>query len=499
MASAISRLFASAAALLLLGLAACSPVPDAETLRATVKARLAAAFAEPVLEIETFRRLGSGPLPQGDDGVERRIVYYNATLRLAADHAFADWEALNAAALAELLGAADRGLEGVRPEGNVRGDLLHVRGSATFAHTPEGWRAAPFAAPPPPTAPPTDNTGPPALARSLIERISALFDDPPGRETEARAIITEELVDAHRKIDLRLERLQRAFVIAGGPGGGEYDLVARSIAAASSAAGIRAVAVATQGSVENVRLLREGSTEAALLQSDVARMAAEGRGFFAGRAPMPGLRALAALFPEPLHVVVRGDGPIHTVADLRGRRVDLGMPGSGSRATALAVLAAHGLAETDLGWAGGAGPVASADALAAGEIDAFLAVINAPARLIQRLSARLPLRLVALDPDALAALTDGEATRLPLTLPTATYTNAPAPVPTMAVTALLAARDDLGNAEVEAILRTTFDRVDFVAAGSAAGALVSRRRALTGLPLPLHPAAEAFFGAAPAD
>ncbi|MFN4088650.1 MAG: C4-dicarboxylate ABC transporter substrate-binding protein, partial [Alphaproteobacteria bacterium] len=258
MASAISRLFASAAALLLLGLAACSPVPDAETLRATVKARLAAAFAEPVLEIETFRRLGSGPLPQGDDGVERRIVYYNATLRLAADHAFADWEALNAAALAELLGAADRGLEGVRPEGNVRGDLLHVRGSATFAHTPEGWRAAPFAAPPPPTAPPTDNTGPPALARSLIERISALFDDPPGRETEARAIITEELVDAHRKIDLRLERLQRAFVIAGGPGGGEYDLVARSIAAASSAAGIRAVAVATQGSVENVRLLREG-------------------------------------------------------------------------------------------------------------------------------------------------------------------------------------------------------------------------------------------------
>ncbi|MFN4087939.1 MAG: TAXI family TRAP transporter solute-binding subunit [Alphaproteobacteria bacterium] len=65
--------------------------------------------------------------------------------------------------------------------------------------------------------------------------------------------------------------------------------------------------------------------------------------------------------------------------------------------------------------------------------------------------------------------------------------------------ALLAARDDLGNAEVEAILRTTFDRVDFVAAGSAAGALVSRRRALTGLPLPLHPAAEAFFGAAPAD
>lgn len=490
------RLFALLALVLPIAfLGACSPAPDEAAVRATVQERLDAAFADPVLEIADFKRLGSGPLADGEDGAERRIVYYNASCTLLRDYAFGDWEALNAAALASLLGAADRGLEGIRPGGNARGDVLRVRGAVSFVRTGDGWRAAPFVAPPVEAPPPPDNTGPPALARSLIESIAALFDDPPGRETEARAIITEELAAAHRLISLRLDRLQRAFVVAGGPAGGEYDLVARAIAAGNEAAGIRSTGVSTQGSVENVQLLLDGSAEVAILQNDVAAMAATGQGLFGGRGPAPSLRALGSLFPEPVHIVVRADGPIRSVADLRGRRVDLGLPDSGSRPTALAVLAAHGIGPEDLGTAGGSGPVRAAAALTAGEIDAFISVITAPARVIQRLSARTRIRLLPLDAAAVAALAAEDRSFVPLVLPAATYAGQAVAVPTVAVTAVLAARTEMPAIEVEAVLRTVFERVDFVAAGSAAGALVSARRARTGLTLPLHPAAEAYFAA----
>ena len=101
----------------------------------------------------------------------------------------------------------------------------------------------------------------------------------------------------------------------------------------------------TRGGEENIRLLRDGKVSLALAQGDVALQAYEGtRQLRRRRAPTRTLRAIGSLYPEPVHVLVRADGGITSMADLAGKRVAIGVQGSASRTTALRVLRAHGLA-----------------------------------------------------------------------------------------------------------------------------------------------------------
>lgn len=491
----LRKLLHAAAFFLALGwLAACERVPDDAQVRSAVQATLDAAFAEPVMEIASFSRMGSGPLPSEADGAARKIVYYHARLNMLRDYSFGDWESLNPTSLAQLLGAGEQGIEGIDRNGNEAGDTLLVRGSVGFEEVDDAWQPVVVVPEPVDQPPPADNTGPPAVARSLVDQIMALFEGPPAGTAEAaRTIITQELDQAYRQITLRLDRLQRAFVIAGGPPGGEYDLVAGTLAGYGTQRGLRSTAVATDGSVENLQLIRDGSADVALAQNDIAAMAFEGVALFDRAGPDRDLRALASLFPEALHIVVRADSPIRTVDDLRGKRVDLGLPDSGSRLTALAVLAAHGLTPGDLASVADAGPGRAAQALATGEIDAIVSVINAPARLFQRLAARPGIRLVPLAERAITELAGGSDSLIPLTLPVGTYPRQTEAIPTVAVTALLVAREAMPEIEVTAILDTVFEEIDFLAAGSAAGALISRASATTGLSIPLHPAAEAYL------
>jgi TRAP transporter TAXI family solute receptor len=495
----IGRLLRVAAVVLALGAtAACEKTPDEAAVRDALQGAVASTFPEPTFEIASFERVGSGPLPAGADGTERKIVYYNADLRLLRDYSFNDWEALNVSALANLLGATEHGLQGIQRDGNAAGDTLRVRGSVGFERTDGDWQPAVVAQSPVSEPPPLDNTGPPAVARGLVDQIMALFEGPPIDDTgKARAIITEELDDAYSQITLRLDRLQRAFVIAGGPQGGEYNLIARTIAASISADGVRSTGIPTDGSVENLRLVRDGSADVVLAQNDIAAMAARGEGLYQDAGADPELRALASLFPEPVHIVVKADGPIRTVADLRGKRINLGLPSSGSVLTARSVLDAHGLGLQDFARVTDMGPARAIEALTAGDIDAVVSVINAPARLFQRLSAQSGIRFLPLDPQAVQTLSQSSGHLVPLTLPAGIYPRQTDPVLTVAVTALLVARRSMPDVEVTTMLDTVFKEIDFVAAGSAAGTLISRGRAESGLSIPLHPAAEAWLGDAP--
>src|SRR6267143_485336 len=105
---------------------------------------------------------------------------------------------------------------------------------------------------------------------------------------------------------------------------------------------------ATQGSVDNLRMIASDQIESGIAQSDVASWAYTGTGIFAGEAPIKKLRAIASLFPERLHLVVRAAVPIQTLEDLRGRRISLGQVGSGTLVDARIVLAGGGLAESEM-------------------------------------------------------------------------------------------------------------------------------------------------------
>ena len=167
--------------------------------------------------------------------------------------------------------------------------------------------------------------------------------------------------------------------------------------------GLIAVAQSTEGSVENARRLAEGHLEAALCQADVAYWAYHGEGPFAGEGAREGLRALAYLFPEVMHLVVRRDAAIREVKDLKGKRVSLDLAGSGTRADAELVLAAFGVKASqvelqDLSASDGV------ERLAAGELDALFLMAGAPAPSVTQLADAGLIDLVPLAGDPIATL-----------------------------------------------------------------------------------------------
>ena len=477
------------ALMLLPVLASCTRLADEQELQGIVQDRLDAVLQERTFDIKSLRRLGSGPLGS-ENGVARRIVYYHAQLEFLRDYTLSDWESLNAVSLAALLGASERGLSGIDADGNQAGDVLTVRGSISFEDR-DGWQPIGFVAPAAASLGPGDPDA--RTAEGLIARIEGVLQESGTADESATQVITQELDAAHRRIERRLDRLERALVIAGGPESGEYQLVARTLAAQLTASGIRAAATPTEGSIENLELLERGEADLILVQNDIAAMAFHGQGAYAGQPPRQDLRAVASLFPEPLHIFVRRDSDIMSVAHLSGRRVDLGLPDSGTRVTALAVLAAYGLKEAHLRAQPGRSLEQAVQALEQGEIDAFFAVVNAPARRLQALAATGKVRLLSLHPEALDILQATQNAFVPMHLANGTYPGQGAPVATVAVTALLAARTDTPQADVRAAIHSLFEETDFLAAGSAAGALISPHNATRGLTLPAHPEAQSLL------
>jgi hypothetical protein len=139
------------------------------------------------------------------------------------------------------------------------------------------------------------------------------------------------------------------------------------------------------------------------VQSDVATWAHDGTGVFAGRPPLPSLRFAANLYPESLHLVVRKDAGLRRVADLRGRRVSLDEPGSGTLLNARAVLAGHGLAEADL-RPEYVKPDIAGERLRGGRLDAFFIVAGWPTRAVEDILASGSAALLAIDGPEAAAI-----------------------------------------------------------------------------------------------
>lgn len=474
-------------------LAACGGGPGEAEVEKVVENRISQAFPEGAVRLDNLRRVGSSPAAGVEAaGGDRRIVYYNATLVVERDIDLSSWQGLNLGAVASLLGATERGISGLKQGGNKQGDRLFVHGTVTYVEDDGEWRPTRTAHVPVAAPPPEDNTGPPAQARQIVETIRNLFEQA-GPAADQRSIITEELERAYFRIRLRLDRLEGSFVILGGPEAGEYFQVASLIAAGLQQAQMAGRALATDGSVENLGLLAAGRADVALAQNNIAMRAVQGRPPYTGDAAMPDLRALASLFPEQVHVILRPGAEVESLADLKGKRVDVGQPNSGTRVDAEALLESAGLSLADLGETSELGLGGGLAALARGELDAVIATVSAPARSVQGLAEGSGIRFLSLSEAEQAKLADGDAGYVAATMPAGTYAGQDEPVRTVAAAALLVARADLPDTEAETLLRQVFDGIDFFAAGSPAGSQISRGSARTGVGIPWHPAAERFF------
>lgn len=476
--------------LVLLG-AACSRGPDPGGLAADVQARLDALFGRPVLVLRDLRRQGSAPFAAAEDGAGQAIVYYNATLTFAEPYDPSDWEGISPRLIARALGATDEGVVGLESGRMDPGAELRAYGSLVYRREADGWRPTDLHVPQAPAGRPAGGLTMQSRQDELIARLSKIIDTAPGLRGDKEEIVAEELDRALQNIQLRLDRDTTTLVVATGPAGGEY---ARFIGSLATRLGERReISIATtEGSVENALLVDRGKARFGLVQSDVAATAVTGAGLFAATGPLRHLRAIASLFPEPLHVVVRADSDVRSVTGLAGRKVSLGQMGSGTRQTALAVLATHGLDMDSFIEVHADGPHDALTKLAEGRLDAVVEVASAPWGQLSTAAARLPLRLLSLDPAVIERIAAEVHGVVPLAIPARSYRGQDEIVHTVAATALLVVNSGLPESIVHGALEAIYAAGDVPGRGVSAARL-SRERALVGVTIPLHDGAARYF------
>ena len=484
-------------AVTLLSVPACTRGPDAAALEQEVEEKLNGSFKAGLFEVASLKRQGSATLPASEQGASRAVVYYNLSLRLLEGYDFNGWEALSPATLANVLGATEKGVLGVK-SGQMPGDIIRVYGSSTYERSGDAWMPVAFS-PGASNTPPVDpgNAAPPTQSRLFLDKLAAMVDiPPPGVPSTDDRIIAEELEEAVAEITRRREREEHDFVVASGEAGGEYARVAEAIVTAvrGRRASIQIRGFETAGSVENVQRLSRGEADYALVQSNVAAMAVQGSGPFAPGGGTTTLAALGSLFPEPVHVLVSAKSPIRRVADLKGKRVNIGRPNSGSRIDAISVLQANQIALTDLAEVSERDLDDAARLLRAGRLDALITTGGTPIRGLQRLASQYDVRLLPLEDGVIGRLVDESPGIVRLTIPANTYPRQAEPVVTVAPTALLVGTTAAPASEVEALVRLFYEDTDFAAAGSAQGVKISKSTALRGVSIPLHPGAAKYLG-----
>ena len=287
---------------------------------------------------------------------------------------------------------------------------------------------------------------------------------------------------------------QQFFRIGTGGTAGTYYPVGGMIANAVSQPGkIVVTAQASNGSVANVNGIAGGAMESGFSQSDVATWAYNGTFAFQGK-KVGDLRMIANLYPESIHLVAKKGLNIKSPADLKGKRVALDEPGSGTLINDRMVLAAYGVQESDI-KAEYIKPNQAGDKLKDGALDAFFFVGGAPAGAIAELaSSGAGIELVPLTGSSADGLRMANPYFAVDTIPAGTYKDVPA-VQTLAVGAQWVTTAKADTETVYQITKSLFSDATqrTLAAGHAKGKFITRENAVKGVAIPFHPGAEKFY------
>lgn len=258
--------------------------------------------------------------------------------------------------------------------------------------------------------------------------------------------------------------------------------------------GLVAVAQATRGSVDNIRMVASGQIESGISQSNIVGWAYAGTGIFAADGAMKKLRVIASLFPESLQVVVRAADPAYTLADFRGRRISLGEAESGTLVDARIALAASGLTEQDVTGEYLRLGTAAAN-LKDGTLDGFFLIGGVPVPAIRELAAATPIRLVPIDDHVLSKMKERSSSYRRSVIPAGTYAGVEVATPSVGFYALWVVSADASDDLIYAITKALWNEATgrLLEAHNPIGKQVRLEHALDGFSMPLHPGAKRFY------
>ncbi|MFO1395515.1 MAG: TAXI family TRAP transporter solute-binding subunit [Burkholderiales bacterium] len=260
------------------------------------------------------------------------------------------------------------------------------------------------------------------------------------------------------------------------------------------APGVVATAVASNGSVANINGIQSGQLESGFTQSDVAYWAYTGTGVYDGKPKVGDLRLIANLYPETIHLVARKGANIKTVADLKGKRVSLDEPGSGTLVDARIILGAYGITEKDI-KAEFLKPNQAGDKMRDGGLDAFFFVGGYPTSAISELaSAGGGIDLVPVTGPEVEKMMKEYKFFAADTIPANTYKGVPE-VKTIAVGAQWVTSAKQPDALIYEITKAMWNDNSrkLLDAGHAKGKAIQKATATAGAGIPFHPGAEKFY------
>jgi TRAP transporter TAXI family solute receptor len=258
--------------------------------------------------------------------------------------------------------------------------------------------------------------------------------------------------------------------------------------------GIRCVTQSSQGSIANLNALSKGEIDLALVQSDWHSLAYTGDGVFENSGARRNLRSVLSLHAEPFTVVARRDAGISVIDDLKGKRVNLGPPGGGLRATMTVVMEAFGWSRDDFAVAAEIPADGQSRALCEGEIDAIPFVIGHPNRAIEEMIVTCDADLVPVTGpviDELVANTDYYAK---IDIAGDVYPGAVDHTPTFGLHATLVTTSNADGRVIHEIVQSIFDDFDrFKAMHPVLADLDEGEMQREGLAAPLHPGTQLLF------
>ena len=251
--------------------------------------------------------------------------------------------------------------------------------------------------------------------------------------------------------------------------------------------GATASAEVTGASVENVALISRGDSDIGLALADTVYQAFDGEGAFEGR-QVSELRALASIYPNAVQIVTLADSGITSLEDLRGQRVSVGAPGSGTEVSAQTLLAANGITYDDFS------PERlnfneTADALRDGDIVAGFWSVGPPTSSIMNLATTRAIRIIGLSDEEIAAAIEAEPTFAPYTLRAGLYDGMQEPVPTISTPNVLIVHADMDDDLAFNITQAMFENVEELIAIHPAANDTTVEFTIASTPIPFHPGA----------
>jgi TRAP transporter TAXI family solute receptor len=281
-------------------------------------------------------------------------------------------------------------------------------------------------------------------------------------------------------------------VLTGGTSGVYYPLgVALSQIYGKALPNVKVSVQVTKASAENLNLLQSGRGEIAFSLGDAVNEAWKGNEEAGFKTPLTKLRTVAAVYPNFIQIVASAESGIKTLADLKGKRIAVGAPKSGTELNARDIFKAAGMSYKDFAKVEYLPFGESVELIKNRQLDATLISAGLGVAAVRDLAASISIVIVPIPPEVVTKT--GEAAYQIGVVPANTYNGQTTEIKTVAVQNFLITHEGVSADTVYTLTKTMFDNLDTLTASHSAAKAIRKETAALGAPVPLHPGAERYY------